>query len=185
MDFIFVPTLTLKTAGIDIYTPSTLSLLQTPRSSDSNPQISTEKLENTGRSFFWKSALLFAAADTLLVFGLFSGFTHPLDFPLIRWTAGAVLLGSPTSLAIDHLAKTYNFRSAFLVEAGLTVFAFGWLCSGFVVLGNSPAVDAAPLLWWPAFAQSVLGLSVMGTAAFCLVSTSVLTLALGAAEQQQ
>jgi hypothetical protein len=189
VDFLFVP---VKLSVIDIHSPVGLSILSTPVPSTVSTSVKSQSRKRTSDDFisrvtssgepkfpfFRKSAILFAAADALLLVGLISGFGSPLDFSLLRWTAGAVVLGTPASLAIDHLAKSRNFRLAFLFEAGLTIFAFAWLCGGFVVLGNSPAVDAAPLLWWPAFTESVLGMSVMGTSCFCLISTSVLSLML-------
>ena len=189
VDFIFVP---LKTAAIDIHKSGLISLLQSPKAAETSRPSRSLKSSKTTKvdtvtvhrvaeakyPFFRKSALLFVAADALLLLGVISAFgVSPLDFPLLRWSTGAVLLGTPASLLIDHFAKTMNFRLAFVVESGFTIISFAWLCGGFVVLGSS-AANAAPLLWWPAFTENVLGMSVMGTACFCLISTSVLSLLL-------
>ena len=177
IDFLFVPT---KLASIDIHTPNLLVLAQ---SGKSDPTATATPLGVVRPAlpkfrFFRRSALLFAAADALLFLGLVGAVGSPLDLSLARWTVGAVLLGTPASFLVDHVAKVSSFRSAFLVEAALTSFAFAWLSGGFVVLANVSFVHAAPLLYWPAFTESVLAMSVMGTACFCLISTSVLSLLL-------
>lgn len=131
----------------------------------------------------------FILADAAYAFVLYRSWVMPCESLNLRGLGLAgLLLGFPTTLLIDGVAKhglengQNNFRLAFALETGATVASFCVMAYTTAALGqpeSSGCIHTNPALWWSTFVTSVLGLSVTGTMIFCMVLTTVLSVAHG------
>jgi len=147
----------------------------------SSPADEPEEPEGVFTTLVKRSSTICLVADSILLGSVLLSWGLPCDANLAGWAAGAIFLSFPASYLVDRVCKDVSFRKGFLLEATFNVAAFAWLCYGFVLMGNGGhCVDTAPLLWWPAFSEGVLGMSVTGTGIFCLITATVLSVAFGA-----
>ena len=183
VDFMFV-----KQSTVALYNSTALITAQTPTPTPSflpqqqeertpqeeiptrNPALEfISNLFATGKEVLWIS-------DSMLFAGLLVSIPLRPDPLLVTYTIGSLMLSYPCSLYVNHVAKNNTFRNAFAIEAALNATSFIWICGGLVIIGNSNAIDFAPLLWWPAYTGAILSMSLMGVGIFCIVSASVITI---------
>ena len=176
-DFLFGDGMSLKLSTVSLYSSSAVVM-----ATGSTDKVEAhEPVEGAFATLVSRCTKVCITADAILIGSMMISWGLPCDAHLISWATGAVLLSFPSSYLVDRVSKDLSFRKGFFLESTLNVVSFAWLCYGFVLMGNGAhCVDTAPLLWWPAFSEGVLGMSITGTGIFCLITATVLSLAFGA-----
>ena len=175
-DFLFGSAMKLQESTVSLYTSSAVVMATSPNDEDRH-----EPVEGAFATLVNRCTKVCITADAVLIGSMLISWGLPCDAHLVGWATGAVMLSFPSSYLVDKVCKEYSFRKGFLLESSLNIVSFAWLCYGFVLMGNGAhCVDTAPLLWWPAFSEGVLGMSITGTGIFCLITATVLSLAFGA-----
>ena len=188
--FLFISTVSSDSATNLVLTQSASSssdfLEPNHASQPIKPKDHSADVESALAKSMRRLSLLCLAADAVLIGASVYSWGLPCDAHLTTWAAGALALSFPASFTVDCLAKNGTrrwFRRAFVLESGLLIVSFGWLCYGFVLMGGGHAcVDTAPLLWWSSFVEACLGMSVTGTGIFCMISATVLSVIYGVGE---